>query len=141
MFFALAKILGFFALPSNLLIVLGLAGVALLATRFARAGRRLSAASILLLAIMGLTPLGNALILPLEQRFPRFVDAGRRRRAQAHRYRHPRVGRPGNLLGEWANFGAVPKPEPGGLRPGRPRCVPAVTCSALYGTFVVRLKL
>jgi uncharacterized SAM-binding protein YcdF (DUF218 family) len=77
MFFALAKILGFFALPSNLLIVLGLAGIALLATRFARAGRRLAVASILLLAIMGLTPLGNALILPLEQRFPRFVDAGR----------------------------------------------------------------
>jgi uncharacterized SAM-binding protein YcdF (DUF218 family) len=77
MFFVLAKILGFFALPSNLLIVLGLAGIALLATRFARTGRRLATASILLLAIMGLTPLGNALILPLEQRFPRFVDAGR----------------------------------------------------------------
>ena len=77
MFFVLAKILGFFALPSNLLVALGLLGIALTATRWVRAGRRLAACSILLLAVMGLTPLGNALILPLEQRFPRFVDTGR----------------------------------------------------------------
>ena len=42
MFFLLAKILGFFAIPSNLLISLGLLGVGLTATRFARAGRRLA---------------------------------------------------------------------------------------------------
>ena len=42
MFFVLAKILGFFALPSNLLISLGLLGILLMATRFARAGRRLA---------------------------------------------------------------------------------------------------
>ena len=41
MFFVLAKILGFFALPSNILISLGLVSVMLMATRFARAGRRL----------------------------------------------------------------------------------------------------
>ena len=45
MFFVLAKILGFFALPSNLLISLGLLGIVLMATRFARAGRRLAVAS------------------------------------------------------------------------------------------------
>jgi uncharacterized SAM-binding protein YcdF (DUF218 family) len=77
MFFILAKILGFFALPSNLLIVLGLIGGALMATRFARAGRRLVVASILVLAVLGLTPLGNALMLPLEQRFPSYTDSGR----------------------------------------------------------------
>jgi uncharacterized SAM-binding protein YcdF (DUF218 family) len=70
MFFVLSKILGFFALPSNILIALGVAGVVLMATRYARAGRRLAGASIILLAIAGLSPLGNALILPLEQRFP-----------------------------------------------------------------------
>src|SRR5947209_13039535 len=70
MFFVAAKILGFFALPSNILIVLGVAGVVAMATRFARAGRRLAAASLLLLAAAGLAPVGNALILPLEQRFP-----------------------------------------------------------------------
>jgi uncharacterized SAM-binding protein YcdF (DUF218 family) len=70
MFFALSKILGFFAVPSNFVIVLALFGAALLATRFARAGRRLIIGSLVLLAVMGLSPLGNALILPLEQRFP-----------------------------------------------------------------------
>jgi uncharacterized SAM-binding protein YcdF (DUF218 family) len=77
MFFVLAKILGFFALPSNLIIMLGLAGVVLMATRFRRAGRRLAGASVVLLAIIGLTPIGNALILPLEQRFPAWTDGGR----------------------------------------------------------------
>jgi uncharacterized SAM-binding protein YcdF (DUF218 family) len=76
MFFALSKILGFFAIPSNLVIVLALAGAALVCTRFARAGRRLMIGSVLLLAIIGLSPLGNALILPLEQRFPPW-DAAR----------------------------------------------------------------
>jgi len=70
MFFVLSKILGFFALPSNVLIVLGLVGALLLATRFARAGLQCLVASILLLAICGFSPLGNALILPLEERFP-----------------------------------------------------------------------
>lgn len=70
MFFILSKILGFFALPSNILITLGVVGVVLMATRYARAGRRLAGASIIVLAIAGLSPLGNALILPLEQRFP-----------------------------------------------------------------------
>src|SRR5947209_7498960 len=70
MFFLLAKILGFFALPSNILITLALIGVVLMATRFARAGRRLAVVTIILLAITGLSPLGNAIILPLEQRFP-----------------------------------------------------------------------
>jgi len=76
MFFLLAKVLGFFALPSNLLISLGLFGIVLIATRYARAGRRLAAASLVLLAIAGWSPLGNALILPLEERFPPW-DASR----------------------------------------------------------------
>ena len=41
MFFALSKILGVFAIPSNLVIVLALLGAALVRTRFARAGWRL----------------------------------------------------------------------------------------------------
>jgi uncharacterized SAM-binding protein YcdF (DUF218 family) len=75
MFFLLAKTLGFFALPSNLLISLGLIGLVLMATRFARAGRRLAVAVLILLAIAGLSPLGNALILPLEERFPPWDSA------------------------------------------------------------------
>ncbi len=70
MFFYLSKILGFFALPSNLLIVLGLLGAAIAMFRGGRAGGKLIVASLILLAIFGLSPLANALILPLEQRFP-----------------------------------------------------------------------
>jgi uncharacterized SAM-binding protein YcdF (DUF218 family) len=76
MFFIVSKILGFFALPSNLILALGLAGLVLKRTRFGRAGRALAAASILLFAGFGLSPLGKALILPLEDRVPPW-DAAR----------------------------------------------------------------
>src|SRR5258708_25163498 len=75
MFFVLSKVLGFFASPSNLMIVLGLVGVLLLPTRLARAGRRSMVASLIGLALLGLSPLGNALIIPLEQRFPPWDDS------------------------------------------------------------------
>jgi uncharacterized SAM-binding protein YcdF (DUF218 family) len=70
MFFVLSKILGFFASPSNILIALGLVGAALTCTRFVRVGVRLATLSLVLLAIFGLSPAGNVLILPLEERFP-----------------------------------------------------------------------
>src|SRR5271169_2630393 len=70
MFFILSKVLGFFALPSNLLISIGLLGLVLLLTRFARLASWLLVTSLVLIAIAGLSPLGNVLILPLEQRFP-----------------------------------------------------------------------
>jgi uncharacterized SAM-binding protein YcdF (DUF218 family) len=77
MFFVVSKILGFFALPSNLILALGLVGLVLMRTaRFGRAGRGLAAASIVLFAAFGLLPLGKALILPLEDRFPPW-DASR----------------------------------------------------------------
>jgi uncharacterized SAM-binding protein YcdF (DUF218 family) len=69
-FFIVAKLLGFFALPSNLLISMGLVGIVLLCTRFTRLASWLIVTSLVLIAIAGLSPLGNALILPLEQRFP-----------------------------------------------------------------------
>ncbi len=76
MFFLLSKILGFFALPSNIVATLATVGVALLFTRFQRAGRRFATASVVLLLLAGLSPLGNALIYPLEERFPPW-DAAR----------------------------------------------------------------
>jgi uncharacterized SAM-binding protein YcdF (DUF218 family) len=75
-FFILAKTAGFFSAPSNLLITFGLIGLVLMTTRFARAGRRLALTALVLLAFIGLTPFGNAIILPLEERFPPF-DASR----------------------------------------------------------------
>ena len=76
MFFILSKVFGFFAAPSNLVISLGLLGLLLLPTRFARAGWWLAAGSLIGMAILGLSPVGNALIIPLEQRFPPW-DASR----------------------------------------------------------------
>jgi uncharacterized SAM-binding protein YcdF (DUF218 family) len=76
MFFILSKIVGFFAQPSDIAATLAALGVALLFTRFARAGRRLATFGVVLLLIAGLTPLGNALMLPLEERFPPW-DAAR----------------------------------------------------------------
>jgi len=70
MFFALSKIVGFFALPSNLFVVVGIAGLVLAHTRHARLGRALAALALILLGLAGFSPLGKALIEPLEDRFP-----------------------------------------------------------------------
>ena len=52
MFFILSKVLGFFAIPSNLIMSIGILGLLLLPTRFARTGRRLAFASLVILAIL-----------------------------------------------------------------------------------------
>ena len=80
MFFVLSKILGFFALPSNLLTMLGLVGLVLTGTRLTRLvriGRLIAGAAIILFAIAGIGPLGKALIKPLEDRFPPWDVGGR----------------------------------------------------------------
>jgi uncharacterized SAM-binding protein YcdF (DUF218 family) len=70
LFFVLSKTLGFLLLPTNFLIGVGSIGAILLLTRFASLGRKLVMASVLLLVICGLSPLGNYLLYPLESRFP-----------------------------------------------------------------------
>ena len=70
MFFVLSKLLGVFTFPSNIAILLGIFGLLLLPTRLARIGRRLAFASLITLAILGLSPVGNVLFVPLEDRFP-----------------------------------------------------------------------
>ena len=69
MFFLLSKILGFVFLPSNLLIEIGIVGLLLLFTPYRRIASWLVVTSIVLTAVVGWSPLGNILILPLEQRF------------------------------------------------------------------------
>jgi uncharacterized SAM-binding protein YcdF (DUF218 family) len=76
MFFILSKTIGFLAYPSNALALLALIGLALVATRFRRAGLWLMGISAVLLALAGWSPLGNVVIYPLEQRFPPW-DASR----------------------------------------------------------------
>src|SRR5258708_22028329 len=63
-------------LPTNFLIGAGLVGAILLATRFARLGRILLVASVVLLAVCGFSPFGNWLLYPLEQRFPPWDAVG-----------------------------------------------------------------
>lgn len=76
MSFTAQQLLAFFALPSNLLMVMALLGVVLMLTPLARTGRRLAVAALLLLAACGWLPIGNLLMAPLEQRFPKW-DATR----------------------------------------------------------------
>ena len=76
MFFVLSKTLGYLLLPTNFLIAIGFVGAILMVTRFASLGRKLVIAAVLLLVICGLSPLGKALLYPLEARFPPW-DAAR----------------------------------------------------------------
>ena len=71
MFFYLAKVLWFLLQPSTLIALLIGYGAILIWTGWARWGRRFVTIGAILLLIAGLSPLGNALILPLEDRFPR----------------------------------------------------------------------
>jgi uncharacterized SAM-binding protein YcdF (DUF218 family) len=71
MFFVLSKTITVLLLPSNLLILLVLAGLVLMATRWRRAGLRLVASLVLMLAA-GFLPIGNLLLHVLESRFPRW---------------------------------------------------------------------
>jgi len=75
MFYILAETLGFFALPSNVLMAIGLVGLVLLCTRFRRLASWLIVTSLVLIAFVGYSPLGNILILPLEQRFPPWPES------------------------------------------------------------------
>jgi uncharacterized SAM-binding protein YcdF (DUF218 family) len=69
-FFLLSKTLGTMLMPVNFLIGIGVLGSILFATKYAKFGRGLVTASVLLLALCGFSPLGRMLILPLEERFP-----------------------------------------------------------------------
>jgi len=71
MFFTLSKVFWFFADPGNFLLIVLAAGVVLTGIRrWARAGRRLVALSLLLGLSAAVLPIGPWLLLPLENRFP-----------------------------------------------------------------------
>jgi len=71
MFFYVAKAVWFVLQPSTLIALLIGYGAILIWTGWARWGRRFVSIGAILLLVVGLSPLGNALILPLEDRFPR----------------------------------------------------------------------
>lgn len=77
MFFPLSKLIFFLITPSNLLILLGCAGlVLLLVGRLRRTARGFLLASVVGLVAAGFTPLATWIALPLEERFPQFIDDG-----------------------------------------------------------------
>jgi uncharacterized SAM-binding protein YcdF (DUF218 family) len=70
-FFYLSKILGFFLDPTNLLAVAIVLGFVLLWRGRARGAKRVLGLASALVLVVQLTPLPEALLFPLEQRFPR----------------------------------------------------------------------
>jgi uncharacterized SAM-binding protein YcdF (DUF218 family) len=76
MFFILSKTIGDLIYPSHFITVLAALGAILLCTRFGRAGRWLLKASLILVLLLGLLPTGEALVLVIEQRFPRWTGSG-----------------------------------------------------------------
>jgi uncharacterized SAM-binding protein YcdF (DUF218 family) len=76
MFYALSKLVWFFAAPSNALILLVVAASVCALLRYRRAAYGLAAAAVVFLFIAALTPLGVALLLPLENRFAQWQVTG-----------------------------------------------------------------
>jgi uncharacterized SAM-binding protein YcdF (DUF218 family) len=75
-FFVVSKLLAFFEEPSNVIILAGIVGLVLTRTRHARWGWRLAVAALVLIALIGFLPVGRALTIALENRFPRWGDSG-----------------------------------------------------------------
>src|SRR5262245_7130304 len=75
-FYILSKTVGFFSVPSNALLVLALMGLLLVVGRFARCGRWLLGISLVLLVACGFLPVGSAMTMPLEERFPPWHSSG-----------------------------------------------------------------
>ncbi len=71
MFFYLSKIVWFFLQPSSLILVLFVIGMYLNWRGWMRAGLRVFSAAALIYAIGGMSPLGNILIIPLEEAYVR----------------------------------------------------------------------
>lgn len=70
MFFPVSKIFWLIAEPVTLLVLVAALGVLISFTRWARTGRRLCAVAVVGLLIVLFTPIGAALLRPLENRFP-----------------------------------------------------------------------
>ena len=71
MFFVASKVLGAILEPITFLVLVGFAGIAISLVGHKRAGQRLAIGAALVFACVCFSPLGNALLRPLEDRFPR----------------------------------------------------------------------
>ncbi len=77
MHFALSKAAGFFSVPSNVIASLAVLGLVLVVLRRPFSGV-VAGIALAVLVVAALSPLGNMLLTPLEQRFPvmKFPDQG-----------------------------------------------------------------
>lgn len=71
MFFVFSKSLAFILTPSNLLLIIGLLGLILMLLRRWKSGLYLLTFAVLGVALAGWSPLGPALLMTLEDRFPK----------------------------------------------------------------------
>jgi len=76
MFFVLSKVLGFFATPSNAMATICVVGVVLYVAGRRQSGLRWLTTGVALLLLLGFSPMGNLLLLPLSERFPAWRDDG-----------------------------------------------------------------
>jgi uncharacterized SAM-binding protein YcdF (DUF218 family) len=74
MFFILSKTLGLLTVPSNALTLVAAIGAVLLLTRWRRAGRRVLWACLAVFLVIGFMPIGTALTVMLENRFPAWTE-------------------------------------------------------------------
>ena len=72
MFFVLSKTLGFFLVPSNLIMASGALGLGLIFSKRRRVGGWLLAGCVSALLLCGFLPIGVLMLLPLETRFSRW---------------------------------------------------------------------
>jgi uncharacterized SAM-binding protein YcdF (DUF218 family) len=72
MFFVLSKTLGYFLVPSNLIMASGALGLGLIFSKRRRAGGWLLAGCVSALLLCGFLPIGVLMLLPLETRFSRW---------------------------------------------------------------------
>lgn len=77
MFFFLSKIFWILVAPTNLLVILGLAGVLFLFTRMRRTARSLVSISLVGLFLAAFSPVGEWVLGPLENRFPQIAELDR----------------------------------------------------------------
>ncbi|MHB2168095.1 YdcF family protein [Alsobacter sp. R-9] len=77
MYFTASKVLWILAAPLNALVLLGLAGLVLLLTRFRRTGWWLVATCLGGIIVLGTLPVGTLLYRGLEDAVPRWQDDGR----------------------------------------------------------------
>jgi len=76
LFFIVSKTIGALFTASNILIVIGIAGLILIISRYRSLGQKLLIVCVAGFVICGFLPIGSFLIFPIETRFPAWAGGG-----------------------------------------------------------------